>query len=34
LNTYNTHLGYCPGDHLNDARMVETLRYLEALVEN
>jgi hypothetical protein len=34
LNTHNKHLGYCPGDHLTDARMVETLRYLEALVEN
>ena len=34
LNTYNKHLGYCPGDHLTDARMVDTLRYLEAMVEN
>ena len=34
LNTYNKHLGYFPGDHLTDARMVDTLRYLEAMVEN
>ena len=34
LNTHNTHLGYCPGAHLTDARMDDTLRYLDAMVEH
>jgi hypothetical protein len=34
LNTHNKHLGYCPGAHLTDARMDDTIRYLEAMVEH
>ena len=34
LNTHNTHLGYCPGAHLTDARMDDTIRYLDAMVEH
>ena len=34
LNQHNKHLGYCPGAHLTDARMDDTLRYLDAMVEH
>jgi hypothetical protein len=34
LNTHNKHLGYCPAAHLTDARMDDTIRYLEAMVEH
>ena len=34
LNTYNKHLGYCPGAHLTDARMDSTLRYLQGMVSH
>ena len=34
VNTHNKHLGYCPGAHLTDARMDDTLRYLDAMVEH
>ena len=34
LNTHNNHLGYCPGAHLTDARMNDTLRYLQGMVEH
>jgi hypothetical protein len=34
VNTHNKHLGYCPGAHLTDARMDDTIRYLEAMVEH
>jgi hypothetical protein len=34
LNTHNNHLEYCPGAHLTDARMDDTIRYLEAMVEH
>ena len=32
LNTHNKHLGYCPGAHLTDARMNDTLRYLQGMM--
>ena len=34
LNTHNKHLGYCPGAHLTDARMNDTLRYLQGMVSH
>ena len=34
LNTHNTHLGYCPGAHLTDARMDDIIGYLEGMVEH
>jgi hypothetical protein len=34
LSTHNKHLGYCPGAHLTDARMDDTIRYLESMVEH
>ena len=34
VNTHNKHLGYCPGAHLTDARMDDTIRYLDAMVEH
>ena len=34
LNTHNKHLGYCPGAHLTDARMDDTIRYLEGMIEH
>jgi hypothetical protein len=33
VNTHNKHLGYCPGAHLTDARMDNTIRYLEGMIE-
>jgi hypothetical protein len=33
LNTHNKHLGFNPAAHLTDARMDDTIRYLEAMVE-
>ena len=32
LNQHNKHLGYCPGAHLTDARMNDTLRYLQGMM--
>ena len=34
LNTHNKHLGYCPGAHLTDARMDDTLRYLQGMMNH
>ena len=34
LNTHNKHLGYCPGAHLTDARMDDTIRYLEGMIDH
>ena len=34
LNQHNKHLGYCPAAHLTDARMDDTIRYLDAMVEH
>jgi hypothetical protein len=34
VNTHNTHLGFNPAAHLTDARMDDTIRYLEAMVEH
>ena len=34
LNTHNTHLGFNPAAHLTDARMDDTIRYLEGMVEH
>jgi hypothetical protein len=32
LNQHNKHLGYCPGAHLTDARMDDTINYLQSMV--
>jgi len=34
ISSHNNHLGYCPGAHLTDARMDDTIRYLEGMVEH
>jgi hypothetical protein len=34
LNTHNTHLNFNPAAHLTDARMDDTIRYLEGMVEH
>jgi hypothetical protein len=34
ISTYNNHLKFCPAAHLTDARMDDTIRYLEAMVEH
>ena len=34
LNTHNKHLGYCPGAHLTDAHIDDTLRYLQGMVSH
>ena len=34
VNTHNNHLGYCPGAHLTDARMDDTIRYLDGMVNH
>jgi hypothetical protein len=34
LSTYNKHLKYCPGAHLTDARMDDTIRYLQSMVSH
>ena len=32
VSSYNKHLKFCPGAHLTDARMNDTIRYLEGMV--
>ena len=32
ISTYNNHLKFCPGAHLTDARMNDTLRYLQGMM--
>ena len=34
LNTHNKHLGYCPGAHLTDTHIDDTLRYLQGMVSH
>ena len=34
ISTYNNHLKFCPGAHLTDARMNDTLRYLQGMVSH
>jgi hypothetical protein len=34
VNSHNNHLKFCPGAHLTDARMDDTIRYLEGMIEH
>jgi len=34
VSSYNKHLKFCPGAHLTDARMDDTIRYLDGMVNH